>query len=68
MCVCVCAYVCVCMRMCVCSAWCRGVLAMVWDQETSIQDRCLEVLESTLLANIAPRHRSGLPLSPAVPG
>ena len=49
---------------CLCSAWCQGVLAMVWDQETSIQDKCLEIVESTLLANITHYYRSGLRTSP----
>ncbi|KAL8602928.1 hypothetical protein ACOMHN_057238 [Nucella lapillus] len=46
------------------SAWLKGVCAMVWDQETSVQEKCLETVESILLSNIVPRHRlSGPPTS-----
>lgn len=30
---------------------------MVWDQETSVQDRSLELIEEIIIINIVPAHR-----------
>ncbi|XP_025088497.1 condensin-2 complex subunit D3-like [Pomacea canaliculata] len=40
------------------SAWLKGVLPMVWDQETSVQDRSLELIEEIIIINIVPAHRT----------
>ncbi|KAK7500453.1 hypothetical protein BaRGS_00008360, partial [Batillaria attramentaria] len=38
--------------------WLKGVLPMLWDQEMSVQEKCLEILDQVILSNIVPCHRS----------
>ena len=38
--------------LCLCSYWLDGVLPMVLDREVGAQEKCLQVLEETLLNNI----------------
>ncbi|KAK7098259.1 hypothetical protein V1264_002597 [Littorina saxatilis] len=40
------------------SAWLKGVLPTVWDQETSIQDKCVDILDTVILSNMVPAHRT----------
>ena len=44
--------------MCCGRAWLENVLPMVLDRETSVQEKCLETLQSVLLSNLVPAHRS----------
>ncbi|KAL3841668.1 hypothetical protein ACJMK2_019782 [Sinanodonta woodiana] len=40
------------------SAWLDGILPLVIDRETTLQEKCLEILEEVILGNIVPFNRS----------
>ncbi|XP_067654633.1 condensin-2 complex subunit D3-L-like isoform X2 [Haliotis asinina] len=39
-------------------AWLDGVLPLVMDRETTLQDKCIETLEDIVLNNVVPHNRS----------
>ncbi|XP_046375579.2 condensin-2 complex subunit D3-like isoform X1 [Haliotis rufescens] len=39
-------------------AWLDGVLPLVMDRETTLQDKCIETLEDIVLDNVVPHNRS----------
>ncbi|KAK3583282.1 hypothetical protein CHS0354_011171 [Potamilus streckersoni] len=40
------------------SAWLDGILPLIIDRETTLQEKCLEILEEVILGNIVPSNRS----------
>ncbi|XP_041367044.1 condensin-2 complex subunit D3-like [Gigantopelta aegis] len=43
------------------STWLNGVLPLVIDRESTLQEKCLETLEEIFIQNIVPHHRSKEP-------